>query len=474
MPRRYEPRHVSQSTGALVASVALVIVALVVFSARVPRWFERELTVKVDLPEEGSYGLREGSEVHMLGTVVGEVDGIRLTPAGAMQATIQVRGDFVRYVCNDTDATIRRRLLGGDAFLVLCRGSGPVLKDGETIRGTVDKELSELASEAIEQLRKEILPAFHEYGELARELRSPEGKLQRTLDQVDRLTHALDQGEGALGRLLKDQEMAKRVENIVVHADASLDVLPDLIAEAREAVAGLNQVSAAVGKQLESIPGLVEQTQSTMAGAGDLVSSLDGTAKKVDGIATAIDREMSQLPGMVQATQAALKDGREILGHTREATADLSAITKTFRKEAEALPDAVAGGKKAAGEAYALIKELRETVMKTSAILGTVREQAQLLPDLVRQTQKTLEGVGDVLGDVRETTREMPGILQTAGAEVKALPDLVRQTQSAIEEIERLVRGMQRHWLVRKYVDKADESGGRISPAESGLGELGP
>ena len=37
-----------------------------------------------------------------------------------------------------------------------------------------------------------------------------------------------------------------------------------------------------------------------------------------------------------------------------------------------------------------------------------------------------------------------------------SLPALVAQTQQTMHEIERLVRGMQRHWLIRKYVEQAD------------------
>ena len=36
----------------------------------------------------------------------------------------------------------------------------------------------------------------------------------------------------------------------------------------------------------------------------------------------------------------------------------------------------------------------------------------------------------------------------------KDLPGLVSQTQTSMREVERLVEAMQRHWLLRKYVNK--------------------
>jgi hypothetical protein len=40
--------------------------------------------------------------------------------------------------------------------------------------------------------------------------------------------------------------------------------------------------------------------------------------------------------------------------------------------------------------------------------------------------------------------------------EAKDLPGLVQQTQTSMREVERLVEALQRHWLIRKYVNKTN------------------
>jgi len=40
--------------------------------------------------------------------------------------------------------------------------------------------------------------------------------------------------------------------------------------------------------------------------------------------------------------------------------------------------------------------------------------------------------------------------------EVKDLPGLVLQTQVSMRELERLIEAMQRHWLLRKYVNQTN------------------
>ena len=50
----------------------------------------------------------------------------------------------------------------------------------------------------------------------------------------------------------------------------------------------------------------------------------------------------------------------------------------------------------------------------------------------------------------------LPAISDAIGKEGKDLPGLVLQTQSSMRELERLIAAMQRHWLLRKYVNKTN------------------
>jgi len=58
--------------------------------------------------------------------------------------------------------------------------------------------------------------------------------------------------------------------------------------------------------------------------------------------------------------------------------------------------------------------------------------------------------------DVRNGTVRLPEITDGIANEVKNLPGLVHQTQISMVELERLIEALQRHWIVRKYVDAAE------------------
>lgn len=80
-----------------------------------------------------------------------------------------------------------------------------------------------------------------------------------------------------------------------------------------------------------------------------------------------------------------------------------------------------------------------------AGLLVSDEATAQQLRDLMSALQK-------ILGDVRGATVELPPMARTVNAEVQHLPGTLMMTQETLRETERLIEGIQRHWLIRKYV----------------------
>jgi phospholipid/cholesterol/gamma-HCH transport system substrate-binding protein len=82
--------------------------------------------------------------------------------------------------------------------------------------------------------------------------------------------------------------------------------------------------------------------------------------------------------------------------------------------------------------------------------------------DLLAQAKETMSRLQNIVTnltaavqDVRNGTVRLPEITAAMANEAKDLPGLVHQTQTSMVELERLIEGLQRHWIVRKYVDPA-------------------
>ena len=96
----------------------------------------------------------------------------------------------------------------------------------------------------------------------------------------------------------------------------------------------------------------------------------------------------------------------------------------------------------------------------------------KLLTDtaLADEAQKVLTRANETMGELREvvtnlnaavanvqkSTARLPELTDAVANEAKDLPGLVQQTQTSMRELERLVEALQRHWLVRKHVNKTN------------------
>lgn len=86
------------------------------------------------------------------------------------------------------------------------------------------------------------------------------------------------------------------------------------------------------------------------------------------------------------------------------------------------------------------------------------------LPGLLSETRDALAEVRAILADVQEVAARLPTVAAALDGEIQTLPGTVVEARHAVSEIERLVLALQRHWLIRPYVE-GDPPTRRISPA---------
>jgi phospholipid/cholesterol/gamma-HCH transport system substrate-binding protein len=99
----------------------------------------------------------------------------------------------------------------------------------------------------------------------------------------------------------------------------------------------------------------------------------------------------------------------------------------------------------------------------TAGKLLTETKLADEVEELLAQANQTLNELRGVVTNLnaastnlRHGTVRLPEITDAFANEAKDLPGLVQQTQTSMRELERLIEGMQRHWLLRKYVNKSN------------------
>src|SRR6185295_7579077 len=101
LERRFKFRRVNEITGTFVLVIVALLIAAVVWTGRSQRWFRSNVNLRIALPAAGAAGIRQGSEVYFLGTLVGSVSDVIVETTGRMEAQVNIRRDFFLFVRAD-------------------------------------------------------------------------------------------------------------------------------------------------------------------------------------------------------------------------------------------------------------------------------------------------------------------------------------------------------------------------------------
>ncbi|MCP3903792.1 MAG: hypothetical protein GY715_09170 [Planctomycetes bacterium] len=299
MKQAFKFRYVHEIAGTFVLlTLALGVVALVAL-ARAHHWFADRREVLVGLPIEAPGGIRRGSEVQVLGTVIGEVDRIEpmlvrvqddatfaLPPGGAgdamMIAVLDLRAEIADLVRADSAALIKRKFwITGDAIIDIVGGEGEILRSNEVIVANLDEDLNTLITFSIKEIREAVTTALErattlldEYTLLARDLRDPDGELQVLLASLKGITADLEAGRGTVGRLLQDPALVDSAEATIGEIDTAVVELRAILADLDAATERLPEITEIAATEMNDARGIVLQTQETLLEVESLMEAI--------------------------------------------------------------------------------------------------------------------------------------------------------------------------------------------------------
>jgi len=288
MAERFKFRHVHAITGTFVLVVLVVLIAAVAWIGHTQRWFKGSVTLRILLPEAGAAGIRQGSEVYFLGTLVGTVSDVSVDPAGRMAADVSVRRDFFRFMRADSSAVVKKKFdVAGDSFFEITRGHGPPLPERNASIVCNPPPLSPLET-AVEEIRREALAVLKKtstgldtWSVLGSNLITTQGRLDQLIARVDTIAADLQLGKGTAGQILTDPATANQLKTLLASANRSLNDLPGTLTNLQTASANLQlastnlpAISGALGHEAKDLPGLVLQTQISMRELERLIEAM--------------------------------------------------------------------------------------------------------------------------------------------------------------------------------------------------------
>ena len=287
MEERFKFRHVHAITGTFVIVVLAVLIAVLVFAGRSQRWFIGNVTLRVILPEAGAAGIRQGSEVYFLGTLMGTVADVTVDPAGRMEAEVNIRRDFFLFVRADSSAVVKKKFGVADAYFEITRGHGQTLPE-KNARIICNEQLPSPLEAAVEEVRHEAVPVLKKlsaglatWTDLGSNLITSRERLDHLLVRAEAMLADLQQGKGTMGMLLTDSAAADELKTLLVKVNHSMDEMQVTLTNLQQASGNLRlastnlpAISQALSKETADLPGLVSQSQTSMRELERLIAAM--------------------------------------------------------------------------------------------------------------------------------------------------------------------------------------------------------
>jgi len=275
-------RYVNEIVGTFVILVLVLLLAGLFLAGQAQQWFVPVHRYTLLFPPEGSFGLQENSEVVILGTVVGSLEKMSVDPDGRMTGVIAIKGDFFRFVRDDSRVIIKKKfLLAGDSYISISKGNGKMLKEDASLTCRKDTEITEFIEIEIENMIESILPvveqaqeALREYTAVAAEINDPEGELRRLIANLRIISDGLAQGEGMAGGVLRDPDMAEDLKEIVGRLNELTEKLQRMADDGARAVATLPSMAEDISGEIKDARGMVLQSRQALQETQRLLEAL--------------------------------------------------------------------------------------------------------------------------------------------------------------------------------------------------------
>ena len=284
-------RYADEWVGLLVVAAVAAFLGAILHAGVLRDWFRPVSYLRIVLPETGVAGLSVGADVEVLGTHVGVIRQVVISPNQQMYAEAEIEDQARAFIRRDSQGTIRRRYgVAGAAFVDVSRGKGAELDwDYAVIQAVTERDPTESIGALIDQARQKIFPILDDVG--------------RSTKALSDIMEHTQKGEGDVGRLLTDETMVRDVEAIVAKASGIVSDLGQLVSELQLAAGNVKNLSQGINARDGGVPGLLHRADVTLATLQQAMRDLALATQRAPQIVHSVELGARDLPGLLTQTQ---------------------------------------------------------------------------------------------------------------------------------------------------------------------------
>jgi phospholipid/cholesterol/gamma-HCH transport system substrate-binding protein len=280
---------------------------------------------------------------------------------------------------------------------------------------------------------------------------NPAGKVEVQLEILETYKHYLraDSQVSIASALLGGKTVEIRMGSPDQPPVAEGQILPSQ--EPKELIDLLREidVQTPLKKVDEALENLTSLTARLSSSEGELFTILKNVQfittqlKEGEGSAGAILRDKKLYREIAAAAESANRSAAHVEG-----------ITEKAAEIAKELP--------------AMVQQVNGRIQDIQGILGEVKKATAELPPILENVRQVTVEAPAIAVNVKEITRDFREITKDVKKTTPELPELVHQTQQAVEDADKVLLGLQNHWLMRGTIPPSrGESAIEISQREN-------
>ncbi|NWF57599.1 MAG: MCE family protein [Syntrophaceae bacterium] len=328
MQMYFRVKHFDRYVGILVVLAVILAIVALVFVGRGQKWFAHRVPFKVDFSKV--QGLKPGTPVTISGMEVGNVASLRLNPQSRVELVIEILQQYQGNIRQDSMATIAAALIGGKTIeITVGSPDKPPLPAGSTIPSVDPREIADLLKEIdLKGSLKKIDEVLDNLNSITHKLDDPKGSLFRTLGNLEYVTGQLKSGQGNVGALLQDKKMHGEIHAAIAQVRNSLSNVEEITKNAAQVSQNLPPLMGEVDRSVKEIPKLVEELKKALAELPPILEDIKKTTAHTPAIAQNVKE-------ITQDGKGVVKDVKEITAEVKKAAPQVPELLKTTQETTE-------------------------------------------------------------------------------------------------------------------------------------------
>jgi phospholipid/cholesterol/gamma-HCH transport system substrate-binding protein len=190
------------------------------------------------------------------------------------------------------------------------------------------------------------------------------------------------------------------------------------------------------------------------------LKKLDDALENVKSITQRLNDPQGELFTLlknVEFVTAQLKNGQGNVGailQDKKMHSEISVAVESIRRSAANIEEVTQNASQVSRELPKMVSEVDRAIKEVPKILDEVKKTTSDLPRVMGDLQKAAEEAPAIAKNVKEITQDVKVITGNVKKAAPEIPDFLASTHESVEEAEKLIQGLQNHWLLRGSMPK--------------------